>query len=339
MKTVCRDVIWIVTGAVLSFGVFAAPPEWQPSQPVELIVAAGPGSVHDRLARMTGRLIDEGKLISKPVNIQNKAGGGGTIALAYLNNSGGSQNPPISTASGSLLTSHIIGGTQYNYTDFSLLAVLLTDYNVFTVRADSPIKSAADLVARLVADPKSVSFAFAVAPGNYNHIAIARVAKAAKADPRQIRTVVYNGGGQAVVAVLGGHVDVVVGGAGNIIGHVESGKMRAIGLSAPQRHESGPLANTPTWREQGVDVVAELPYFFVGPRGMGESQISFWENVFSRLVNTPDWREFAQKNYWVRLGLNPRKGTEYLRAQYEAYMEPLQELGLAKPARSSIQGQ
>lgn len=329
MKTLCQNLLLIAIAAVFSFEVSAAAPGWRPSEPVELIVAAGPGSVHDRLARTTARIMEEGKFLPTPLGVVNRAGGGGTVALAYLSKNSGNRNPPISTASGSLLTGHITGGTKYNYTDFTVLSVLFADYNVFSVRADSPIKSGMDLMARLKSDPKSVSFAFAVAAGNYSHIAIARVAKAAQADVKQIRAVVHDGGGKAAVAVLGGHIDVLVGGPGNIIGHVEAGKMRAIALSAPQRYEAGPLANTPTWREQGVDVVADLQYYFLGPKGMQQGQIEFWEQVFSRIVKMSGWKEFAQKNHWVTLGLNRTKGAEYLKAQYDAYRESLEEIGLA----------
>ena len=71
-------------------------------------------------------------------------------------------------------------------------------------------------------------------------------------------------------------------------------------------------------------------YYFLGPKGMQQGQIEFWEQVFLGIVRMSEWKEFAQKNHWVTLGLNRTKGAEYLRAQYEAYMEPLQELGLPR---------
>lgn len=330
MKTPCQKVLLMVTAAVLSCEVSAAEPSWRPSEPVELVVAAGPGSVHDRFARMSARILDENKLVPAPLSVVNKAGGGGTIALTYLGKSVGSRSAPIATASGSLLTGHILGSTKYNYTDFALLSVLFSDYNVFSVRADSAISSGKDLIARLKADPTSVSFAFAISAGNYNHIAIARVAKAAQVDVKQLRAVVHDGGGKATVAVLGGHIDVVVGGPGNILGHVQAGKMRTLAVSAPQRYEAGPLATTPTWREQGADVVGELQYYLVGPKDMQQAQAQYWEQVFSDLVKRPEWKEFAKKNHWATLGLNAAKGAEYLKAQYDAYRESLVALELAR---------
>lgn len=90
------------------------------------------------------------------------------------------------------------------------------------------------------------------------------------------------------------------------------------------------MAHVPTWKEQGVDVVADNPYYFLGPKGMQQAQIDFWAQVFLRLLKTPDWREFAQKNYWVTLEMDRLEGMKYLRAQYDGYRETLRELGLAK---------
>lgn len=307
----------------------AATSEWQPATTVELIAAASPGSVHDRLARATTRIMDAHKLVPSALIVGNRQGGGGTLALSYLSQNQG--NPHyLSTATGTLLTNHITGLTKLRYTDFTLVALLFSDYNVFTVRSDSPIRDGRELLERVRADPKSVSFAFGVAPGNYNHIAIARVAKAANADVRQIRAVVYDGGGKAVIALLGGHVDVLVGGPGNIVGHVQSGKLRAIAVSAPQRYEVQALAGVATWKEQGANIVADNPYYILGPQGLQQSQIDFWEEAFAKVIKTKEWREFARKEFWTTLDLRRDQASAYLKSKYEDYEETLRELGLAK---------
>src|SRR6185295_17233837 len=114
------------------------------------------------------------------------------------------------------------------------LAILLREYIVFAVKPDSPIASGRDLVERLKKDVSSVSFAFATARGNHNHVMIGLLVKAAGGDPKKARIVVYNSGGEATTAMLGGHIDVLVAAPANVVPHLQSGKARGIGVTAPQ---------------------------------------------------------------------------------------------------------
>lgn len=307
----------------------ATPSGWQPSTNVEIISAASAGSVHDRLARITMRLLQEEKLVSTPLTVVNRQGGGGAIALSFLEQRRG--NPHyFTTMSGTLSTSHITGSSKFNYSDFTLLAVMFDDFNIFSVRGDSPIKNGADLLAKLKADAKSVSFAFAPALGNYNHIAVARLAKAANADVSQLRTVVFDGGGKAATALLGGHVDVLVGGAGNVVGHIQSSKVRALGYSAPQRNVLKELSSVPTWREQGVDLVSGNPYFFLGPKELKQIEVEYWGRLFEHVTKSAEWKSQAERNSWFSLGLSGAAGKKYLDEQYGEYKSTLHEIGLAK---------
>ncbi len=130
--------------------------------------------------------------------------------------------------------------------------------------------------------------------------------------------------------VLGGHVDVVVGGSSNVLGQIQAGKMRALGIAAPQRYKSPAMAAIPTWKEQGVDAVADTPYFFVGPKGSTQQQIDFWERVLLSAYKMPSWQEFAQRNNVVTLELGHAEAKKYLEERYQSYHGSLKQLGLAK---------
>jgi len=130
--------------------------------------------------------------------------------------------------------------------------------------------------------------------------------------------------------VLGGHVDVVVGGAGNVLGQIKAGKMRAIAISSPRRYQAPAMAQIPTWTEQGVNIVADTPYFILGEKNLKQEQVAFWERTFASVYQTPDWRKFIDQNNVVPLELNQAKGNEYLEERYNSYRASLKELGLAK---------
>jgi len=323
-------ILGVALGVLGGLQAIAASVSWQPSATIEIVTGAGPGTVHDRLARATQQAIQEGKLITAAsLIVQNKPGAGGTIALGYLDRKPNDAHF-IATASGSILTTYAMGKTPFNFADYPVLSLPFNDYALFTVRADSAIKSGRDLVEKLRADPTSVSFAYATAPGNYSHIAIAAVANAANADLSKVVLVVHTGGAKAMTEVLGGHVDVVVGGSGNVLGQIQAGKMRALGIAAPLRYKSAAMAEIPTWKEQGVDAIADTPYFFVAPKGATKQQIDFWEKVLLSAYKMPSWQEYAQRSNLVTLELGHAESKKYLEERYQSYRTSLRQLGLAK---------
>jgi len=147
-----------------------------------------------------------------------------------------------------LLTSYITGAAKLNYTDTTPLAQIGTESVVFVVRTESRFTTARELADALKADPAGIVVAFANALGNQNHIAAAQLAKSVGANVRQMKVVVFNGSGEAVTALLGGHVDVITISASPVLQHLTAGKVRILAVSANQRLP-GLLSSVPTWKE------------------------------------------------------------------------------------------
>src|SRR5688572_19097754 len=146
---------------------------WKPDQRVEIVAGVSPGAGSDVTARWIQRLASEKKLIEAPSSVVNKPGGGGTIALNYLNQQPGNGHTVMVT-SPTMLTNHITGRSPLSYTDVTPLAQLGSEFVIFSVRAESPIRTAQDLAERLKADPGSLSFAVGNSTGSHNHIATAQ---------------------------------------------------------------------------------------------------------------------------------------------------------------------
>jgi putative tricarboxylic transport membrane protein len=227
-----------------------------------------------------------------------------------------------------LLTNYITGKSTFSYTDFTPIAQLYSEYIAFAVPASSRLDGKA-LLAKLREDPASVSFGFASSAGNQNHITIAMVAKAVGADVRKLKTVVFNSGGQAITSLLGGHVDVSSSGASGSMRLQEAGRARIIAVAAPHRLP-GPMASVPTWKELGVDVVFSTWRSMIGPKGMTEAQIAYWDDVLRRLVATEDWKKDLANNLWVDEYMNSRDSKAFLDRQYADIKTILTELGLAR---------
>ena len=298
--------------------------KWVPERFVEIVAGSGAGGAQDRTARTMQKIWLERKIITVPVNVSNKPGGGGTLSLAYLNQQGG-EGRHIAVGSPSFLLNHIAGTSQVSHTDITPLARLFGEYIVIAVRTDSPLKSGADLVRRLKADPSTVSAAVATARGGMQHIAVARLAKAVGADFRKMRVVVFNSGGESISQVLGGHIDVVATAAANAAPHVANGQLRILGIAAPQRM-TGALADAPTWKEQGADIVVSNWRAVIGPKAMNAAQIAWWDQALQALVNTAEWKADVQSNYWVSNYLGSTESKAYFAAQYDEMRDVVREL-------------
>ncbi|HEV7821364.1 MAG TPA: tripartite tricarboxylate transporter substrate binding protein, partial [Burkholderiales bacterium] len=230
----------------------AAHAQWRPEKAVEIIVGTGPGGGQDKTARTLNRLLVDKRLVEAPITVVNKPGGGGAVGWAYLNQHAADPHY-VEIANTTLLTNQINGRSAIGYADVTPLAMLYSESVALSVRTESPLMTGKDLIERLKKDSASLSVSVGSSAGGPNHIAYALIAKAAGGDVKKLKTVVFQGGGEAVTATLGGHVDLISSAANNVIPFLAAGKMRVLGVTAPQRLP-GALANVPTWKEQGIDV-------------------------------------------------------------------------------------
>src|SRR5262249_54362923 len=157
----------------------------------------------DTTARVLQRMLQEQKLTDAPVNVLNKPGGAGTIGIAYTNQHR-ADGHYICVQSPGLLTNELVGTSTIGLKDVTPVAQLVDEEIIWTVAADAPFKTGAQLAQQLGKDPASVSLAMSSAPGGHSHIAAALVTKAVGGDPRKLKTVFFDGGGQAAIALMGG---------------------------------------------------------------------------------------------------------------------------------------
>ncbi|MBI3917165.1 MAG: tripartite tricarboxylate transporter substrate binding protein [Betaproteobacteria bacterium] len=315
---------WAAAGA-------AQPAAWTPEKAVELIAPSGPGGGTDRTARLILKIWQDKRFLEVPAGVVNKPGGGGAVSLAYLKQH--TADPHfLQVAPALLLTNHISGRSPHHYTDFTPLALLNSEYVGFAVKADSPIKTIHDLSARLRQDASAVSIAVGTSLGGANHIAAALVARAGGGDMKKLKTVVFKSSAESMVAVLGGHVDVVASSASLILPHFKSGAVRILAMSAPKR-VSGVLATVPTLKEQQIDAVVDNFRLLIGVSDLQPAQVAYWDGVMARLTQSDEWRTNLERNLWENTYMNSRDTRKYLDAQYPELKEILTELGMVKAAK------
>lgn len=302
--------------------------QWQPDKNVEIVINTGPGSGQDVTGRFMQKLLQDLKLVPTSSTVVNKPGGGGAIAYGYMNQHQ-ADGHFVAIASKSLLTNHIMGRATVTYTHLTPLAILFEEYISVAVKADSPIKDGRDLLERMKKDPTALSFGVATSLGNPNHQGVAMALKRVGVDVRKTKNVVFQSGGQAITALLGGHVDVVPGSVGLMQKHMEAGSIRVIAIAAPKRL-AGTFAKVPTWKEQGADAVVSNWRGLIGPGGMTPAQVAYWDHVTRQFTQSEAWKkELAAKN-WDDEYKGSAETRKYMDEEYAELRGFLTEMELAK---------
>lgn len=148
----------LAAAALLGIGCAQAQ-SWSPQKNVELVVPSAPGGTLDKLARAIDRTFVASKLVPTSLTLVNRAGGGNQIAYAYV-----TQHPAdphyLLIGTSTLITAHVMGSSKLSYGDFTPIASIFNDYVVLTVNPASPLSTGKDVMAKMKAEPQTVSLGF-----------------------------------------------------------------------------------------------------------------------------------------------------------------------------------
>lgn len=321
-----RTTLSLLLASLSASAIAAATPEWKPEKAIEIVVGVTPGGPADTSARMMQKILQDKRMVSVPVSVSNKAGANNALAWIYLNTHPGDAHF-IAMTLPNIVTNRITGAHDLSFADITPLAQLNSETIVFSVKTDSTIKSGSELIARLKANPTSVSIAFSNI-GSANHIGAGLVMKTAGLNVKKLKFVAFKGASEAVTALMGGHVDVVASSGSTIAPQVESGALRVIAVAAAKRMRAYPAV--PTWREQGVAANFSNWRGVIGPKGMAPAQIAWWDDILGKIVRTDEWTKEVAQYGWESEYLNSADSRKFLERQHEELKGILGELGLAK---------
>ncbi len=267
----------------------------QPS--LKMMIPANPGGGWDQTGRNLANAMQSVKLVSS-VQFENKGGAGGTIGLAqFVNSAKGDPNAVI--MGGMIMIGAIyLENSPVNLTMVTPLARLTGEYEIIVVPANSPHKNMADLVKAFKANPGSVSWGGGSAGGT-DHIVVGLIAKAAGIDTTKINYVPFKGGGEAIAAIVGGHVTAGVSGVAEFAEQIKGGRMRALAVSSPSRIES-----YPTLKEQGIDVDLANWRGIFGAAGITPAQSDALVKIVRGATESASWKETVNKLGWSPIYLS-----------------------------------
>lgn len=299
---------------------------WQPQRHVEISSPGGAGGALDTTARITEKLMQEMKLLPVSSAVVNRSGGEHAMAYNHIRQRTGDPHQ-LSFASPVLLANHIAGVLPVTYTDVTPVGCLISEYYVFAVRAESPIKSGRDFVEGLKANPETYS----VAVGTLlTRIAAGLALQAGNVDLKKTRMVVFAGAAKQTMTVLGGHMDVAVTPLVQVLPHFEAGKMRIIAVTAPKRL-SGALASVPTWADHGYEgAAADTWRCVIAPKDITPAQVAFWENALRRVAEHDEFRKAAERNHWDVAFKGSAETRKFMEAEYADFKRVMTQFGIVK---------
>jgi putative tricarboxylic transport membrane protein len=306
--------------ALVSSGVFA---QGFPAKPIEFVVPGNPGAGSDIFARLVADIIRKEKLVSQPILINNKAGGGGAIAAVYAAQKRGDPHTVVSFPTGMMLTAQLRSGLDVGLEKFQPLALLGFDINCLMVNTDSPFKSVRELIDAAKAQPKTINVSIG-SVGSTSHMFVWTLERLTGA---RFNVVIMKSGSEAVTAVLGNHVHWSTGQLTDAIPHVAGGKLRILAVAAQQRLAA--LAAVPTLKEQGLDMQVAAGRSFAAPAGIPAPAAAFLENVFETVYRSPEWQDYMARNLMEPVFM---KGTDYgrfLATRQPEFARFITEQGLA----------
>lgn len=292
---------------------------------VEILVPSGAGGGWDQTGRAVQQTLRTEK-ISNNVQVTNVPGAGGTIGLAQFATTKKGKSNALLVGGFTLVSSVITNKSAVSLANVTPIARLTGEYEILVVPANSSLKNMGDLVAKLKADPRSVSWAGGSA-GSTDHVLAAMVGEAVGVHPSKINFVPHAGGGEAMTSILGGHVSVGVGGWNEYEAQIKDGKLRAIGVAAPKRL---PGIDIPTFREQGVNVELANWRGVFAPPGISEADAKALSSAIDQLARSDTWKKAREERGWFDHHLSRPEFTQFIADQQAQMQKTLTTLGLAK---------
>ena len=288
-----------------------------------IMAPAAPGGGWDQTSRsLQEAMTTEG--ISGNVQVVNVPGAGGTIGLAQFAQEANGDPSKLMVGGYVMVGAILTNKSPVTLDAVTPIARLTGEYEVIVVPAASELQTLADLVAKLKADPGSVSWAGGSA-GGVDHITAGLFAKTVGADPKAVNYIAFSGGGEALAAVLGNQVTVGISGYGEFQSQVEAGALRVLGVSSPERID---IVDAPTFAEGGVDLsVQNWRGIWAGP-GLSAEQVAAITADIEKTVNSATWQKVLADKGWMNTWLAGDEFKAQLATEIENTTAILKEIGL-----------
>ena len=295
-----------------------------PSRPIEVVAHTSAGSGTDLFARAVSDILIKEKIFPQPITVSNRTGAAGVVAFNYIKSKRGDPHVVLTVGSGSFLTATSRTELGLGLENFTPLALFAQDPQAVAVRAESKFKTFKELAETARREPNTLVAAVTSAGGTGRQ-ALYAIERATGA---RFKFVTFKGGGEAVVATLGGHVEVTTENMSEMLPLVEAKKMRVLAVTGERRFKNAP--DVPTLKELGYNVVIATGRGFAMPGAVPKDAAAAMETALKRVHDTPAYKEFSERNMFEDRYMGSAEFARYLAKSQDELQEFLKAVGLLK---------
>ena len=326
MRVGCRSLLSIIAGMLLvSVPTALVTAQRAPQGDIEITVGSSAGATPDMLMRGVAKILNDEGLVEQPVVVVNRTGGAWMVASNYVMRRAGDENLLYALVP-TIYTVPIVQGLPNTYDRTTPLSYLMKMDLIVLGQPDSPISDLAELVALAKQRERSVSVAGANV-GSTDHMVIALIETAAGV---KFNYVPFDGGGGVIATFLGENVDVITLTVDEAYPLLQAGSVKPLAILSETRRAEPELADIPTARELGIDVVWGQDFGLVGPPDLDPQVVAWWDDVLARVVATDAWQEFLKESFLLPIYTDSTETRVMMEEMYQRYLAVLRDIGLAK---------
>jgi tripartite-type tricarboxylate transporter receptor subunit TctC len=292
-----RAILGAALGLFAFAGLSGSAAAWEPTKPVQFIVPAGTGGGADQMARFIQGVVSKHKLMKEPIIVVNESGGAGAQGFLDVKSSKGDPNTIIITLS-NLFTTPLATGAPFNWKDFTPVAMLALDEFVLWVNASEPYKTPTEYINAVKAKPNTFKMG-GTGSKQEDQIITAEIEQATGA---KFIYIPLKGGGDVAVQLVGNHINSSVNNPIEAVAQWRADKLRPLCVFDSKRMDySAKVTQTMSWhdiptcKESGLDVEYTMLRGIFMPAGVSQDQVNFYIDLFKKVRETPDWKEFTEK--------------------------------------------
>ncbi|DAB31952.1 MAG: putative tricarboxylic transport rane protein [Sulfurospirillum sp.] len=303
---------------------------FEPNKPL-CLAPAKPGGGFDLTCRLVSNSLTASKLLDKPMIVNFMPGGVGAVAYNHvIGQKPDDANMIVAASTGSALNiAQGKFGAKYSVDSVRWLAALGADYGAVIVKADAKWNNLNELVADLKANPKGFVLGSGGSIGSQDWFKAAIIAKLAGINPKDMKYVAFEGGGEALTALMGNHIQIYPGDIAEFSGQISSGKFKVLALLSEERLP-GQMSHIPTAKEQGFDAVWTIwRGFYLGPK-VSDEEYDYWVNKIKALAETPEFKQEREARGLYPFTMIGKPYHEFMQKEEKRFKELAKEAGLLK---------
>ena len=295
-----------------------------PSKPIEFVAQSSPGGGTDLFSRSITDLLTKEKIFSQPFINANRVGGAGVVAYNYIKSKRGDPHVVMAIATGGVLNAASRPELELPLDIFTPLALFAQDPQVIAVRAESKFNTFKELAEAGKREPYALA-AGITGPTGAGRLALYLIERETGA---KFKFVSFKGGGEAVLATLGGHVELTTENMSEMLPLVESKKMRVLAVTGERRFVQAP--DIPTLKELGYNIIAATGRGFSMPAAVPKEAAAAMEAALKRVYDSAAYKEYSERNMFENMYLDGAGFGRYLVTRRVQQEEFLRAIGVVK---------